>query len=89
MAFPGTISLKPETLKAELRDYCVSLSRRGFRKICILPSHGGNFRIIREALAELNDADCKVAGPVPPPCVVGERGTKLLWPLTEEPPDGA
>ncbi len=44
MAFPGTISLKPETFRAVLRDYCVSLSRHGFRKICILPSHGGNFR---------------------------------------------
>ena len=63
MAFPGTISLQPETFKAVLHDYCVSLSRHGFRKLCILPSHGGNFRIIREALAELNDAvgpDCEV-----------------------------
>ncbi|MFQ5702749.1 MAG: creatininase family protein [Gemmatimonadales bacterium] len=63
MAFPGTISLERATFKAVLHDYCVSLSRHGFSKICILPSHGGNFRIIREAIAELNDAvgpDCHV-----------------------------
>ncbi len=43
MHFAGTISLSPETLEAVCRDYCASLSRHGFRTICIIPSHGGNF----------------------------------------------
>lgn len=43
MAFPGTISLQPATLEAMCRDYCVSLARHGFTRLCIIPSHGGNF----------------------------------------------
>ena len=43
MAFPGTISLQPATLVAICRDYCVSLAHHGFTKLCIIPSHGGNF----------------------------------------------
>jgi creatinine amidohydrolase len=33
MAFPGTISLRPETLKSLIRDYCVSLAKHGFKNI--------------------------------------------------------
>jgi len=56
MAFPGTISLKPETLKSLIRDYCVSLARHGFKNIVILPSHGGNFDAVREVVNELNQS---------------------------------
>jgi creatinine amidohydrolase len=56
MAFPGTISLKPETLKSLIRDYCVSLARHGFKNIVILPSHGGNFNAVREVVDELNQS---------------------------------
>jgi len=54
MVFPGTISLKPETLKGLIRDYCVSLAKHGFKNIIILPSHGGNFATVREVVDELN-----------------------------------
>jgi len=56
MALPGTISLKPETLKSLIRDYCVSLARHGFKNIIILPSHGGNFDAVREVVNELNQS---------------------------------
>jgi len=56
MAFPGTISLKPETLKSLIRDYCVSLTRHGFKNIIILLSHGGNFDAVQEVVDELNQS---------------------------------
>jgi creatinine amidohydrolase len=56
MALPGTISLKPETLKDLIRDYCVSLAKHGFKNIIILPSHGGNFDAVREVVNELNQS---------------------------------
>jgi len=56
MAFPGTIDLKPETLKNLIRDYCVSLAKQGFKNIVILPSHGGNFNPVREVTDELNQS---------------------------------
>ena len=63
MSFPGTISLHTNTFNAVCHDYCVSLSHHGFRKICMLPSHGGNFKPLDNILDQLNDAvkdDCKV-----------------------------
>jgi len=56
MAFPGTINLKPETLKCLIRDYCESLAKHGFKNIIILPSHGGNFDAVREVVNELNQS---------------------------------
>jgi len=56
MAFPGTISLRPETLKSLIRDYCASLAKQGFKNIVILPSHGGNFNAVREVTDELSQS---------------------------------
>jgi creatinine amidohydrolase len=63
MAFPGTISLRRSTLEAICMDYCVSLARHGFRTVCLVPSHGGNFLPIAEMLDDLRRAvapDCDV-----------------------------
>lgn len=43
MAFPGTISVPPETLMATIRSYCRSLDAHGFEHIVLVPTHGGNF----------------------------------------------
>ena len=56
MDFPGTISLRETTLRAVCVDYCVSLSRHGFTRICMVPSHGGNFAPLAGMLEELNQA---------------------------------
>ena len=63
MAFPGTLSVRPSTLVALCTDYCESLARHGFTRICIIPSHGGNFAPLRDMLDDLNAAvgpDCLV-----------------------------
>jgi creatinine amidohydrolase len=56
MAFPGTLSLEKSTFQAVVRDLCASLARHGFRRICLLPTHGGNFAPLDEILGELNEA---------------------------------
>lgn len=56
MGFPGTISLRRNTLEALCLDYTVSLSRHGFRRICFVPSHGGNFGPLAEMLPDLRAA---------------------------------
>ena len=56
LAFAGTISLKPETLRLILRDYTASLVRHGFKRILFIPMHGGNFETVRRFAAEARKA---------------------------------
>ena len=63
MSFPGTLSLRRTTLEAICLDYCVSLARHGFRTVCLVPSHGGNFGPLADMLDDLNRAvapECRV-----------------------------
>lgn len=53
MAFAGTISLRSSTLKSIIYDYVISLKKSGFETIILLPSHGGNFTTVQEAMDEL------------------------------------
>ena len=40
--YPGTISMRPETLIAVFRDVFDSLKRAGFRRVMVVNGHGGN-----------------------------------------------
>ena len=42
LEFPGTISLKIETLTQVLREYISSLTHHGFKKFIFVNGHGGN-----------------------------------------------
>ena len=59
MDFAGTLSLRETTFAAVCRDYAESLARHGFRTICFIPSHGGNFAPLAAMLGDLR----KAAGP--------------------------
>ena len=56
MAYPGTMTLKLDTLLAVLRDLIGSLSAHGFRRVLIVNGHGGNngaASLLQELTAEL------------------------------------
>jgi creatinine amidohydrolase len=42
LAYPGTVSLRVDTMLAVIRDVLDSLHRHGFRRILIVNGHGGN-----------------------------------------------
>ena len=45
LAYPGTVSLRIETMLALIRDILDSLHRQGFRRILIVNGHGGNLPV--------------------------------------------
>jgi len=53
MAFPGTITLKPSTMIAAMRDWAESLARHGFERLYWLNGHGGNINTINAAFSEI------------------------------------
>src|SRR3712207_5948965 len=55
-AYPGSISLKVETLLAVARDIIASVHRSGFRRILVVNGHGGNQPVA--ALAQEIMVDC-------------------------------
>ena len=63
MAFPGTISLQPDTFEAVYADYCRSLAAHGFRTVLCFSGHGGNFAPLagmEQRLDDLVGPDCRV-----------------------------
>jgi creatinine amidohydrolase len=53
LEFPGTLSLSEPTFHAVVADIVRSLVRGGFRRVVLLPTHGGNFGPLATALEEL------------------------------------
>src|SRR5699024_6864052 len=49
MKFPGTISLRPETLANVLEDIVASLKHHGIKKFLFVNAHGGNTSLITVA----------------------------------------
>ncbi len=53
MAFPGTVTLRPSTFIAAVRDWTQSLAAHGFERIYWLNGHGGNVASLEAAFSEV------------------------------------
>jgi creatinine amidohydrolase len=63
-AFPGSVSLSPETLKGILADIAASHARSGFRLVYFWVAHGGNAGALASALPGLRRrwSGCRIEG---------------------------
>jgi creatinine amidohydrolase len=57
LAFAGTVSVEEETFHRVAGDVARGLAGHGFRRIVLLPTHGGNFRPLGEARKKLGPVD--------------------------------
>ncbi len=57
LEFPGTLSLSEHTFHDLVADVVRSLARGGFRRLVLLPTHGGNFGPLAGALEKLGAVD--------------------------------
>jgi creatinine amidohydrolase len=53
LAFAGTLSIRDETFHAIVADLVASLAGSGFRRIALIPTHGGNFAPLAAAIEKL------------------------------------
>ena len=70
LAFPGTMSVEEETFHAIVGDIVRGWARHGFRRIVLLPTHGGNFQPLAAAIERL--------GPLEGVKVIGVTDLSLL-----------
>jgi creatinine amidohydrolase len=63
LAFPGTMSVTEETFQGIVGDLLRGWAEHGFRRIVLLPTHGGNFAPLTAALERMEPLDgVKVIG---------------------------
>ena len=64
--FPGTVSIRPETLTSVIRDVSQALFRQGFRRFIFVNNHGGNQPSCEQVARELKAEHGLVIGNIYP-----------------------
>ena len=57
LAFPGTLSISAEAFHRIVGDLVRSLARGGFKRVVLLPTHGGNFGPLADGVEKLGPVE--------------------------------
>ncbi len=57
MAFAGTVTVQEATFHQVVADIVHALAAHGFKRLVLLPTHGGNFRPLGDAVAKMGGVD--------------------------------
>jgi creatinine amidohydrolase len=57
LEFPGTLSVSEDTFHRIVGDLVCSLARGGFRRVVLIPTHGGNFGPLAAAIEKLGPVE--------------------------------
>jgi creatinine amidohydrolase len=57
LAFPGTMSIDEETFQRMVVDIVRGWAGHGFKRIVLLPTHGGNFAPLADAMERLGEVE--------------------------------
>lgn len=60
MAYPGTITIRPNVMMELVNDILDSLKTHGFKRILIVNGHGGNIDFLNEVLQESGTKDVQL-----------------------------
>jgi creatinine amidohydrolase len=79
MSYPGSITIRPDTLKALLIDVCESLYHHGFKNIALFLGHDENMHTMAVAAQDLTRAhdDLRVITLNPMPALKASEGESL------------
>jgi creatinine amidohydrolase len=79
MSYPGSITVRPDTLKALIIDVCESLYHHGFRNIALFLGHDENMHTMAVAAQELvrDHNDLRVITLNPMPALKASEGASL------------
>jgi creatinine amidohydrolase len=55
LAFPGTMSIEEETFHRVVADIVRGWARHGFKRVVLMPTHGGNFGPLTAAVEQLGE----------------------------------
>ncbi|PZF73709.1 creatininase family protein [Taibaiella soli] len=60
MAYPGTITIRPQVMIELVNDILDSLARHGFKRVLIVNGHGGNIDFLNEVLLQSKSKNIQV-----------------------------
>mgnify|MGYP002738188421 CR=1 FL=1 len=72
MAFPGTVTLEPNTFADVVYDSVASMLKHGFTRVLIINNHSGNNALVAEVAERVRQTFGRIVASIPLPSVMKE-----------------